>query len=594
MISFLNPWLLLGLPLAALPLLLHLLHRRQPPTVVFPAVRYLVDTTREHQRRLRLRNWLLLLVRTVLVLLLVLAAAGPTAPLREASGHAPAALVLVFDNSLSSGAVVNGTPRLEQLRRAALDVLGRATSEDALWLMLSDGVPRRAGAAALSALVREAGPSGLRLDLGAAIRTAEDVLSAQPLPGEVVLVSDLQASALSGAAPAHPLLVTRPEPVRVRNLGLAGLDPGVQPWGGSGGRVTLTATGDSGLTRPVSVRLGDRAPRQALLSPESPVSVAVPGAAAGWWPVVAELDPDELLADNVRVAEVRIAPVAGASWDPAERYVAAAASVLEGNGRLVAGNEVTIGTLGPRYSVVEPPEDAAELGALNRALARRGIGWSYGRLMTSPAATDSGALLGVERVERRYTLVPVSSGRTGVLITAAGEPWMVRSADVVLLGSRLDPSWTGLPLSARFVPFMDALVNRIARGELTLEGGHPGEPVALPDLVTGVAGEGRSWAVEGGAPFRPPGNGIYFLLAGRDTVGALTVNPDPRESRLEPARDAEVRALWPGSEVVGLDAAAGRAFLLGLRANLRGWLLWSALGLGLLEVFLASVWRKRT
>ena len=80
---------------------------------------YLVQVTEEHQRRLKLRHWLLLLVRTMLVLALVLAAAGPSAPLGEAVSHAPSALVLVVDNSPSSAAVVAGTPRLTELRAAA-------------------------------------------------------------------------------------------------------------------------------------------------------------------------------------------------------------------------------------------------------------------------------------------------------------------------------------------------------------------------------------------------------------------------------------------------------------------------------------------
>ena len=41
MIGFLHPWVLAGLAAAAIPVLLHLLARREPPTVVFPAVRYL-------------------------------------------------------------------------------------------------------------------------------------------------------------------------------------------------------------------------------------------------------------------------------------------------------------------------------------------------------------------------------------------------------------------------------------------------------------------------------------------------------------------------------------------------------------------------
>src|SRR6476660_7787893 len=115
MIGFLHPWLLAGLVAAGIPLLLHLLARREPPTVVFPAVRYLVTTTREHQRRLKLQNWLLLLLRTLLIATVVLAAAAPTMPLSGVPGHAPSALVLIVDNSPSSGAVVGGAPQLRQL-----------------------------------------------------------------------------------------------------------------------------------------------------------------------------------------------------------------------------------------------------------------------------------------------------------------------------------------------------------------------------------------------------------------------------------------------------------------------------------------------
>jgi hypothetical protein len=72
MIGFLHPWVLAGLLAAAIPILLHLLASREPPTVLFPAVRYVVTTTREHQRRLKLQNWLLLVLRTLLVATLVL------------------------------------------------------------------------------------------------------------------------------------------------------------------------------------------------------------------------------------------------------------------------------------------------------------------------------------------------------------------------------------------------------------------------------------------------------------------------------------------------------------------------------------------
>lgn len=593
MISFLNPWVLAGLVAAGIPLVLHLLARREPPTVVFPAVRYLITTTREHQRRLKLQNWLLLLLRTLLIVLLVTAAAGPTMRLRGVPGHAPSALVLILDNSPSSGAVAAGAARLGALREAARGVLQRANPADALWLVAADGVPRRGDPAALTRLVDSLDISAHRLDLGVAIRQAAEVLAPEQRPGEIVVVSDLQRTALSAATPEVPLTVARPDEPRVANVGIATLETGPQPWSGGGGRIGVSLVGDSGDAAPVSVRIGDRPPRQALAVAGGQATIGVPAVPAGWWTVEAELRPDELRVDDRRTGVVRVAPVARVDWNAASRYVVAACEVLAANGRIAAGGEVTLGALGAGVSVVSPPEDPAELGALNRALAARGVAWRFGMPVAAPVSTDSGAILGRERVLRRYTLEPAGSGRTGVLATAGGAPWLVRSGGVVLIGSRLDPAWTDLPVSAGFMPFMDVLLNRVARGELALVAGTPGEPVQLPDLVTEVRRDDRSWTVEGGGLFRPLETGIHFLLAGRDTVGALTVNLDPRESLLEPATDREIRQLWRGAYVVDLDEAAPAAFSAAARGDLRGPLLWMAVLVGLAEVGLASAWRRK-
>jgi len=151
MIEFLHPWALAGLAGAAIPILLHLLARREPPTVEFPAVRYLIATTQEHLRHLKLQNLLLLTVRTLLIIALVLAAAGPTVARSGLPNHAPSALVLIVDNSPSSGLVVAGTSRLGRLQASARGVLSRATANDALWLVTADGVPRRGDRQALLA-----------------------------------------------------------------------------------------------------------------------------------------------------------------------------------------------------------------------------------------------------------------------------------------------------------------------------------------------------------------------------------------------------------------------------------------------------------
>jgi hypothetical protein len=593
MIGFLHPWALFGLAAAGIPVLLHLLARREPPTVVFPAVRYLITTTREHQRRLKLQNLLLLLVRTLLVIALVLAAAGPTLPLRGVPGHAPSALVLIVDNSPSSGAVVGGSPRVAQLRDAARRVLARATPDDALWLLTADGILQRGDAATLGARVDELDVSPHRLDLGAALGLARDVLAADPRMGETVLLSDVQASAVSSVQPGTPVLVGRPDVPPPPNVGIDQLQTGAQPWSGDGGRVSVVLAGDSGLAVPLTARLAERPPRQALGRVGGAVTLALPGVPSGWWTLTAELAPDELRADDRRIGVVRVAPVARVAWDSASRYVAAACEVLAANRRIARGGEVTFGRLGRGNSVVQPPADPAELGALNRALAARGIGWSYGRLAIDPAVTDSGPVIGRVPVARRYVLQATGSGRTGVLASVAGEPWLVRSGDVVLLGSRLDPSWTGLPLAAGFMPFMDLLLNRLARGEVILAQGAPGDAVPLPDLTTSVRQGEREWQVEGGGVFHPPSVGAYYLVGNGDTLGAISSNLDTRESLLAPASDDQIRRLWGDVRVVPLAESADLVFSAGAMGDLRGPLLAVALTLALGELVLASVWRRQ-
>jgi hypothetical protein len=537
--------------------------------VVFPAVRYLVTTTREHQRRLKLQNWILLCLRTLLVVLLVLAAAAPSIPETGVAGHAPSALVLIVDNSPSSGAVGQGNPTFRQLITAARQVLGRATPQDALWLISADGIPRRGDRTALDDLLRGLTVSPRRLELGSAIALADEVLGPEPRPGEIVLLTDLQSSALSPAQPSAPLIVGRPDGPSPANAGIGEINAGSQPWSSDGGRVTITLVGDSGPGLPVSARLDNRPASQALGH------------------------PDELRADDRRVMAIRVAPVARVNWDSTSRYVAAAAEVLASNRRIVRGQEVVLGRLGSGASVVQPPEDPARIGALNRVLASRAVGWSYGELSTEPQFSDSGTVVGRQRVLRRYTLQPTGSGRTGVLATVSGTPWIVRGGDVVLLGSRLEPAWTELPVSAGFMPFMDVLLNRLARGEHSFTEAAAGDPVRLPDLVSEVRRGDRSWRVEGGGVFRPAETGVHFLLAGRDTIGALSVNPDPRESQLTRASDAQAGRLWRGARVVSLRQVGGAAFSSASRGDLRAPLLWTALLVGLIEAGFASGWRRR-
>ena len=78
--SLLNPALLAGLGLAAIPILLHLLMRAKPKRLIFPALRLILQRRKQNTRRMQLRHFWLLLLRVLVIALIVLALTRPSLP----------------------------------------------------------------------------------------------------------------------------------------------------------------------------------------------------------------------------------------------------------------------------------------------------------------------------------------------------------------------------------------------------------------------------------------------------------------------------------------------------------------------------------
>lgn len=77
--SFLQPFLLLALPLAALPIIIHLINQRRFQTIDWGAMRFLFEATRMSRGYARIRQWLILLFRTLAIATLVIAVSRPLA-----------------------------------------------------------------------------------------------------------------------------------------------------------------------------------------------------------------------------------------------------------------------------------------------------------------------------------------------------------------------------------------------------------------------------------------------------------------------------------------------------------------------------------
>ncbi len=99
------------LSLALLPLLVHLLARRQRRVVPFSMTRFLQEVAHQTQGRRWLRELLLVLLRTGAVLFALLALLRPYASLPLPLPPAPTALVFILDNSLSMQSHTPSVPR---------------------------------------------------------------------------------------------------------------------------------------------------------------------------------------------------------------------------------------------------------------------------------------------------------------------------------------------------------------------------------------------------------------------------------------------------------------------------------------------------
>lgn len=101
--TFLQPWVLVALPLVALPLIIHLINQRRFQTVPWAAMRFLLAARAMSSGYSRLRHWLIMLLRMLAVAAVILAIGRPLSRgwLALAGGARPDSAIVVLDRSPS-------------------------------------------------------------------------------------------------------------------------------------------------------------------------------------------------------------------------------------------------------------------------------------------------------------------------------------------------------------------------------------------------------------------------------------------------------------------------------------------------------------
>ncbi len=201
-LGFGNLPLLYGLGAASLPIIIHLLNRRKFREVRFAAMRFLMAAMRKNSRRIKIEQWLLLAIRTLLILFVVCAMAKP---FMESLGTVLPGQrthrVLAIDGSLSMGYASAGTSRFDQAKAVALRLVTDAHRGDTFSIVIIGDPPRvvignpSPSPSEVEKELKEIVQTHGSTDLTASFEAIDRVLAASDIAQkEVIVLTDLQVA----------------------------------------------------------------------------------------------------------------------------------------------------------------------------------------------------------------------------------------------------------------------------------------------------------------------------------------------------------------------------------------------------------------
>lgn len=315
--SFLHPALLWALPLAAAPLVIHLLFRWRHRPVVFSDLVLLAEAAARTMPRRRLEEWLLVAVRCALAALLVAFFARPL--LHWGLGGPPADektgmdVVILLDASYSMGAVTQGRSRFERAKQVAATVLASLRPQDrAAVVAFSDRIEGSSGELdsgkeRLLPWLERASPSWHGTDYRLALESAFSILSRSASGRKaVVVLSDNARHGWRSLKPADTAAAVPFFDPKVRLAGLAWPDaPGnaaVEParLEGETLAVPVTLWGRPSADTDLTVVRGGRPTAKTRAALKRGVNMALfqLGASTGALTGRVEARPDALAADD--------------------------------------------------------------------------------------------------------------------------------------------------------------------------------------------------------------------------------------------------------------------------------------------------------
>jgi hypothetical protein len=219
--TFLQPWLLVALPLVAMPLIIHLINQRRFQTVQWGGMMFLLAAKALSSGYSKLRHWLIMALRMLAVAAVLLGVARPLSRgwLALAGGARPDTAIVVLDRSPSMQARDPAAPatKLATGRSQLAESLATLAPQRCLIVADDDDV-RELPPAALADLPA-AGPLAASADIPGMLRAAYDHIRENAAgTAEIWICSDCRSNDWSleegGWAGLRDAFATLPQQVR--------------------------------------------------------------------------------------------------------------------------------------------------------------------------------------------------------------------------------------------------------------------------------------------------------------------------------------------------------------------------------------------
>lgn len=198
-----NPALWVGAGAVAIPLIIHLLTRKNPKRFVFPTIRFIKKAQANQSKVYKIRHLIMLALRTACMAFLVLAFLKPAVISESIAGAGEkggkTAAVIILDGSLSMRLSVDGFTLFSRATLAAERCVDQLRSGDVANLIVASAAPTSSFAEPganmyhLKRDIHQAKPTEERADIDAAIAEAVKQLSAcGDFRKEIRFISDFQ------------------------------------------------------------------------------------------------------------------------------------------------------------------------------------------------------------------------------------------------------------------------------------------------------------------------------------------------------------------------------------------------------------------